>query len=81
MANILNENFELLKQLFTECLHAKNNTKDTVCEVFKILLSKTTAHACIFAYSIHIPSYALCINKYIIVNACLVFVYIFLSIL
>ncbi|KNC32125.1 THO complex subunit 5 [Lucilia cuprina] len=29
MANMLNENFELLKQLFTDCLNAKNNIKDT----------------------------------------------------
>ncbi|XP_061390263.1 THO complex subunit 5 [Musca vetustissima] len=29
MANILNENFDLLKVLFTECLQAKNNPKDS----------------------------------------------------
>ncbi|XP_075168035.1 THO complex subunit 5 [Haematobia irritans] len=29
MANILNENFDLLKQLFTECLSAKNSSKET----------------------------------------------------
>uniref|UniRef100_A0A1I8Q0Y7 THO complex subunit 5 n=1 Tax=Stomoxys calcitrans TaxID=35570 RepID=A0A1I8Q0Y7_STOCA len=29
MANILNENFDLLKQLFTECLEAKNSNKET----------------------------------------------------
>lgn len=30
MANILNENFDSLKQLFTDCLNAKNDTKGTV---------------------------------------------------
>ncbi|KAM7344181.1 THO complex subunit 5 [Cochliomyia hominivorax] len=29
MANILHEHFELLKQLFTDCLNAKNSIKDT----------------------------------------------------
>lgn len=35
MANILNEHFDLLKQLFTDCLHAKNNIKDAVSKIFE----------------------------------------------
>ena len=34
MANILSENFKLLKQLFSDCLNAKNNVDETVGKNF-----------------------------------------------
>lgn len=34
MANILSENFKLLKQLFNDCLNAKNNVDETVRKYF-----------------------------------------------